>query len=123
MTEEQRSQRKNDEKARATFALDTMFEIKLDNIDQAMNIFQSVHMHSRLKNWQVNIPVSAYYGDASGQTFYVDLLNMHSTGDVETLCKCLEWGVVDDMSLSYHWVSVDRLAAMVSKLKLFLGWA
>ena len=94
-----------------------ILSFKRKNVSEGINIFQAIHLHERLRNWQVVLP------EANGGTKYVDLMNMILSGDIETACVCLQYGVADQMDKHWHWVTQERIDWVVNQMKAWLGWA
>jgi hypothetical protein len=100
-----------------SFAEKFMLALKIKNISEGINVVQAIHVHSRLRSWQVNLPV-----EMGGATETVDVMNMVVAGDIETAAICLMYGTPDDMTGADHWISEERLEWMVDQLKRWLGW-
>lgn len=117
---------KADHLSRTEWLRELMVEYKQKNIDENIQWYQAFWLQSRVKNWKVNYPsalISALNLPEEQQSVYVDLPNMASTGDVETLCLALMYGEVDDMTSPLHWITEERLNWMITQLKGFLNWA
>ena len=106
-----------DNQARLEFGHRLMLAFKQKNISEGINVWQSIHMHSRFRAWDVQIP--APYG-AGIET--VDLLNMILSGDIETACVSARYGVLDDMTNPRHWINQERLDWCVEQMERWLGW-
>ena len=104
-------------KDRIKFGADLLLKFKQRNISEGIQWFNAIHLHSRIRNWQVTLPAQL-----GSQVVFVDLYNMLSSGDIETTCLSLIYGQVDDMTNPIHWVTEDRKQWLIDQMKLFLGW-
>jgi hypothetical protein len=104
----------SDNEARAKFGRLLMLAFKQKNISEGITAGQAIWLHSRMREFTVNFP--------GMPPVKVDVLNMALSGDIEAGCLALIYGVVDDMSEPYHWVSNERRNWLVAQCKEFLGW-
>lgn len=111
-----------DHEARVKFATDLLIAFKQKNMEEGINIFQAMHMHTRIRAWVVVVPTNPAYGPYQGKEFTIDLINLSLSGDIETACKSLEWGIVDSMLMPEHWMNDARRAWLINEMKEFLGW-
>ena len=101
-------------KQRKEFAEQLLEEFKAKNLGEGINALQAMYMHHKVRKLDVNF---------MGVAMYIDLLNTAISGDVEVACLSLQYCVVDDMSMPYHWLNAERRDWLVNKMKTFLGWA
>lgn len=106
-----------DNEARRKFGQDLMLAFKQKNISEGIQWYQAIHMHSRFRSWDVNMPAQL-----GGGVETVDLLNMILSGDIETACLSAQFGVPDAMNSPLHWVSPERMEWAINQMKEYLGW-
>lgn len=106
-----------DNVARREFGQKLMLAFKIKNISEGVQWYQAIHMHARLRAWNVNMPQAL-----GGTVETVDCLNMILAGDIETACLSAMYGTPDDMSSPLHWLSAERVNWLIGEMKTFLGW-
>ena len=106
-----------DNEANREFGARLMLAFKQKNLSEGIEWYQAVHLHSRLRSWQVNMP--EFVG---GGTETVDLINMILSGDIESACLSAMFGVPDSMTGPRDWISEERINWCVTQMKQFLGW-
>jgi hypothetical protein len=106
-----------DLESRRVFARDLLLALKAKNINEGMQWFQAIHMHARSAAWKVTLPPQL-----GGAVLTVDLMNMFSSGDIETACLAMIYGEPDEMTAPQHWITPERKEWLVSQMKEFLGW-
>lgn len=106
-----------DLEARIAYAKDLLTAFKVKNISEGIQWYHAVHLHSRLRDWQVNYPTAL-----GGGNDRVDIINMIVSGDIETATLSMMFGVPDEMNLPIHWMNTERIAWIISQNKRFLGW-
>lgn len=113
-----------DLEARRKFGSDVMLAFKQKNISEGIQWYQAQWLHSRMREWQINMPPAllAAMGGVPDPVIKVDLVNIIVAGDIETASLALTYGVPDDMTSPFHWASAERLAWMNTQLKTWLGW-
>jgi hypothetical protein len=105
---------KADNLSNRVFAQDLLIEFKQKNITEGMNAPQALWLHHRTRAWDVNF---------MGKTYTVDLMNMCQSGDLETVYISLAYGIIDDMSQSYHWLNQTRVDFLKNAISKQLGWS
>lgn len=91
-------------------------DFKLKNLSDGIQWFQAVHLHSRVRAWQVNYPAPIGGSDT------VDIFNMILSGDIETASLSLLYGVNDEMTLPTHWITNERRLWLINQMRIWLGW-
>lgn len=109
---------KADNVGRREFGQNLMLAFKQKNISEGIQWYQAIHMHARMRAWDVTLPAQL-----GGSVETVDCLNMILAGDIETACLSAIYGAADDMSSPLHWLSQERLDWLIAQMKGFLGWA
>lgn len=109
---------KADNEARRDFGINLMLAFKQKNISEGIQWYQAIHMHSRFRAWDVQLPPAL-----GGGIETVDLLNMILSGDIETACLSAQFGQPDSMTSPVHWISPERLAWTIDQMKAYLGWS
>jgi len=107
----------SDNLARKDFGEKLVLAFKQKNISEGIQWYQAIHLHHRMRAWNVNFPVQL-----GGTTEVVDIVNMVCSGDIETTTLALMYGTPDEMTSPLHWVSQDRINWMVTQMKNWLGW-
>jgi hypothetical protein len=106
-----------DNMSRKEFGEKLMLAFKQRNISEGLQWYQAIWLHHRVREWQVTYPEAL-----GGDICYVDVCNMMYSGDIETACLALQYGVVDDMTKPFHCVTEDRKAWLIAQMKAWLGW-
>lgn len=111
--------------ARRDFGSKLMLAFKQKNLSEGIQWYQAMHLHGRIRNWQVNMPSALLtaLGGVPDPGVSVDLVNIIVAGDMETASLALTYGVADDMTSPFHWASQERLDWLNSQIKTWLGWA
>lgn len=86
-----------------------LIRFKLKNLSEGINWPQAVWLHSRVKDWDVNV-------NGVG-VFKVDLYNVLNSGDLESAVYMILSGVPDDMTQPYHWVTLDRMQWVAEEIQ------
>ncbi len=102
-----------DSRAGRIFIENVLLDFKQRNVSEGMNFAQYMHMNRRFSSWVVNYP---------GRTDTINLASTITTGDVQSIAIALMYGVADDMTETYHWLSQARLNILIAECKTFLGW-
>lgn len=111
------SQYRADNESKRKFGMDLMLAFKQKNISEGIQWYQAVHMHSRFRAWDVQLPPAL-----GGGIETVDLLNMILAGDIETACLSAQFGSPDPMTSPVHWISPERMQWTIDQMKAYLGW-
>lgn len=106
-----------DNMAKREFGTNLMLAFKQKNLQEGIEWYQSVHLHSRLRAWDVVMPEAL-----GGGVETVDLLNMILSGDIESACLSAMFGIPDPMTGPRDWASQERIDWCVAQMKNFLGW-
>lgn len=101
---------------RKKFGEQLMEDFKLKNLNEGIQWFQAVHLHARVRAWQVNYPNPIDGSDV------VDIFNMVLSGDIETASLSLLYGVNDEMTLPTHWITNERRLWLINQMRAWLGW-
>ena len=104
--------------ARREFGSKLMENFKLKNLNEGIQWYQAIHLHSRIKDWNVTYP-SALGGIPDEQ---VDIMNMILSGDIETASLALLYGQDDSMTQVNHWITFDRRKWLINQMRAWLGW-
>ena len=104
-------------KDRKEFGDELMEEFKLRNIQEGIQWYQAIHLHARIRAWQVTLPESL---GSAVET--IDIMNMILSGDIETTALSLQYGVDDDMTSPLHWITSARRMWLINKMRTWLGW-
>lgn len=102
---------------RKTFGDELMEEFKLKNISDGIAWYQAMHLHSRIRAWEVTLPPAL-----GSVVVTVDLLNMIVSGDIETASLALLYGANDAMSSPLHWITNERRVWLINKMRAWLQW-
>lgn len=115
----------SDLQARREFGSKLMLAFKQKNLSEGIQWYQALHLHGRIRNWQINMPSALLtaMGGVPDPGIHVDLANIIVAGDMETASLALTYGVADDMTSPFHWASQARLGWLNSQIKTWLGWA
>lgn len=101
---------------RKIFGEQLIEDFKLKNLNEGVQWYQAVHLHSRVRAWEVTYP------HPIGGTDTVDIFNMILSGDIETASLSLLYGQNDDMSLPTHWITDERRKWLINQMRTWLGW-
>lgn len=101
---------------RKRFGEQLMEDFKLKNLGEGIQWFQAVHLHARVRAWQVNYPAPIGGNDV------VDIFNMVLSGDIETASLSLLYGLNDEMNLPTHWITNERRVWLINQMRTWLGW-
>lgn len=120
-------QYKADNLARREFGENIMLAFKQKNISEGVQWFQAIHLHARLRAWEVTYPMALAGVPGlevlAGATKTVDIVNMIYAGDIETACLAASYGQPDAMTSPEHWLSDERRLWLVNEMKRWLGWS
>jgi hypothetical protein len=113
-----------DLQARREFGSKLMLAFKQKNLAEGIQWYQAVHLHGRMRDWQVVMPPAllAALGGVPDPALRVDMVNIIVAGDIETASLALTYGVADPMTSPFHWISQERIDWMNTQLKSWLGW-
>lgn len=101
-------------KERKAFADNLLEEFKLLNMSQGINALQGFHLQALM---------AEYVFTFMGQPQQIDIMNLAVSGDIELACLALIYGPTDDMTQPEHWLSAERKAWLILKMKEYLGWS
>lgn len=104
-----------------------MDKIKVMNIQNGGGVANGIWLHNRLRSITVTVQQShvdsfAPLAPLLGVTFTVDLINMITTGDAESVYGIFCCLTPDDMTQSYHGLSQTFINYVKSEIAAYLGW-
>lgn len=110
--------------ARREFGSKLMLAFKQKNIAEGIQWYQAMHLHNRLREWQIVMPdaLLTAMGGISDPNIKLDLVNVIVAGDMEVASLALTYGVADNMTSPFHWASAERINWMNTQIRKWLGW-